>query len=79
MKKTNIQHKTTDILTDKIEFIERQFEHEEDFNLMLTSVEDPVQRDILSGLLRIKRDIGDRDLREYLETQRRKTYQRLFG
>ena len=79
MKKTNIQHKTTDILTDKIEFIERQFEHEEDFNLMLTSVEDSVQRDILSGLLRIKRDIGDRDLREYLETQRRKTYQRLFG
>ncbi|MCB9352539.1 MAG: hypothetical protein H6573_34405 [Lewinellaceae bacterium] len=64
---------------DAIDFIDQYYDHEGSFNVILRSIADPVQRDILSGLLRIKRDIGDRDLREYLETQRRKTYQRLFG
>lgn len=79
MRIENSNINTADILAREIKFIEQKLGDVESLDTLIDLIDDPVKRSILSGLLKIKRDIGDRDLGEYLETSKARTRKRLFG
>lgn len=78
MENTSLQHIQTSSLGQKIELIEDNINDMDTLTFLLKVMDDPVEQSIFSGLLKIKRDIGDRSLSEYLDEQREQTYQRLF-
>jgi hypothetical protein len=63
---------------DNISYVEQVLINEEYPERVLSKVSDPVERDILHGLLLIKKKIGDRSVREYLEEKRKRSYKLLF-
>lgn len=65
-------------LTQEIELIENGCFTREDFDHMIQILNDPVQASLFSGLLKIKRDIGDMPLEEYLKARQEKARKRLF-
>ncbi len=66
------------ILAKEIKLIEREFDNVDNLNLMLKIIDDPVRMSMFSGLLKIKHDIGDISLGEYLKTKKEQAYKRLF-
>lgn len=72
------RHTSKPSFDKQIDLIERHAHNLDTLKMFLVLINDPTQRAIFSGLLKIKQDIGDRSLKEYLRTRREEGYQHLL-